>query len=95
VLLSGRCEVCEEDWAADPESNCACTRPRPGDSAEMARAYLSAARHREAVLAGQELQRAADLERREALARRSDGLPATGGRGLPARPPLQLIRAPP
>ena len=95
MLLSGTCPVCGEDWAADPESSCACTRPQPGDSAEMARAYLASARHREAVLAGQELQRAADLARREALARRRDGLPAASGGGLPARPRLQLVKAVP
>src|SRR5690349_16752376 len=47
----GHCPVCREHYAADPGCHCACTRPRPGDAAEMDKAYLHSALCRRAKLA--------------------------------------------
>jgi hypothetical protein len=52
----GCCPVCRENWTADPEYHCACTRPRPGDEQEMIKAYAKSAAHRDAKLAADALE---------------------------------------
>jgi hypothetical protein len=78
-LLSGVCPVCGRRWSADPDSHCACTRPRPGDEEEIARAYLMASRRREAALAADMQQQADEEMRRVAFIRsRLEALAAEG-----------------
>ncbi len=54
----GVCPVCREHYATDPRLECACTRPRPGDAEEIAKAYLHSARCRTARLCAQALENA-------------------------------------
>jgi len=75
-LLSGICPVCTENWAADPECYCSCTRPRPGDEEAMAAAYRHAAAIRAARLAANQEAQEADMTRRRAVATRH---PAASG----------------
>ena len=43
--VPGYCPVCRKNWSSDPEAHCDCTRPRPGDEDEMAKAYRLSAAH--------------------------------------------------
>jgi len=67
----GLCPVCGQNWAADPQSHCDCTRPRPGD-AELERAALAAAAKRRASMhayyAAQASQRHIDPHKRQHVA---------------------------
>jgi hypothetical protein len=54
--IRGHCPVCLENWSADPDCHCACTRPRPGDAEEIAKAYLHAAACRTARLSAQAVE---------------------------------------
>jgi len=76
-LLSGICPVCTENWAADPEWYCSCTRPRPGDEEAMAAAYRHAAAIRTARLAANQAAQEADMARRRAVVARHPA--ASGG----------------
>ena len=58
--IPGYCPVCRKNWSSDPEAHCDCTRPRPGDEEEMARAYRLSAVHHIAKLQADML----DAERR-------------------------------
>jgi len=69
-LLSGICPVCTENWAADPEWYCSCTRPRPGDEEAMAAAYRHAAAIRTARLVANREAQEADMAQRRAVAAR-------------------------
>lgn len=65
------CPVCKQNWAADPECHCDCTRPRPGDAAREQAALASAAKRRASMqvfYATQANQRYADPRSRHRVA---------------------------
>lgn len=54
--IPGHCPVCGDNWSADPDCHCACTRPREGDEAEIAKAYLLSAACRSAKFRADRLE---------------------------------------